>query len=120
MNSNGSLVGGTGEAVAVLETIDLQQVAASDVGRVDYRVGLLCNIHTVWTYVNLVANLIGTHITAVEHHIHELVGGVELQAGKFSQSRCHCIANQRLVASISQQRPFLGLRIALAQKLLLV
>ena len=86
MDGDGSLVGGAGKVVAILEAVNFQQVATRDVCGVGNGVGLFGDIDTMGAHIDLVANLIGAHITAVEHHIHELIGGVELQTRELAQS----------------------------------
>ena len=108
------------EAVAVLETIHLQQVAARDVGVVGQRHFLFDDIHTMGAHFNLVADLVVSLILPVEHHIHELGGGIELQRCELTQSRSQRVSHERLVGSIGKQRPFLGLRISFAQQFLLL
>ena len=116
----GHRVGGRSEAVAIHKSVNLQQIPSADVGGVEQRQVLLYDIHPAFPDLHLVTNLVVAEIIAVEHKVHELGGGIELQRRELSHERCHGIAYETLVGSVGQQRPALGLGSVRAEKPLLV
>ena len=130
MDAHGRVVYSGAEAVAVHEAVRLQKIAARDVVAGGQRHRLLRDVHTVGTHLHLVADLIGALIDAVEREIdktHRGIEGQRLGFGRPAQGgaeethlRGQSITYQRLVAGIGQERPLLGVGVALAQKLLLI
>ena len=101
----------------IFKAIGLKQVAAGNVALFGKRIVLFHNVHPMRAHINLIGNLVVTNISFIDSQIDKLGSRVELQACTLSHQACQGIAQQRLVAMIGHNGPFLRLGVTLAQEL---
>ena len=120
MNADGYTILRCGKTVAIIKTINLQQISTCDVTLLRQREILLCDVDTMRAHIHMVADLVIAQKRAVQCDIHKLMGRIVLQSQEIAHQKGDSIAHQRLITRICQQCPLLRLRISLSEELLLL